>query len=74
MKKSEAIMGPLEPEEIKFLFNQLKRDLFSDRYITAVMNIHSEEYQNFQQLVFINQRIGKEYSFPGITFKEKESC
>jgi hypothetical protein len=73
MKKSEAIMGSQKPEKVKFQFKQLSRDIFSNRYVIAVMNSQSEVYQNFHQLVYINQHIGKEYSFPGIKIKEKKS-
>jgi hypothetical protein len=70
MKKSEAIIRSLGLEEIRFQVNQLRKDLFSDMYVTAVMNSQPERYQGFQQLVYINQHIGKEYSFPHISFGE----
>jgi hypothetical protein len=71
MKKSEAIIKSTEPEQISFRFQQLRRDLFPDSYVATVLNSQSEEYQDFQRLVYINQHIGKEYSFPDIIVKEK---
>lgn len=74
MKKSGAIIRSMDVEEIRFQFKQLRRDLFPDVYVTAVMNCQSEKYQVCQQLVYINQHSGIEYSFPHISFGERTCC
>jgi hypothetical protein len=74
MKKSEAIIWPLKIEEIKFQFKHLRRDLFSDLYVKAVMNCQPKKYQVCHQLIYINQHIGREYSFPHICLVERTSC
>jgi ribosomal protein L29 len=74
MKKSETIIRPLGLEEIRFQVKQLRRDLFSDMFVTAVMNCQPEKYQTCHQFVYINQHRGREYSFPPVSFGKRTCC
>jgi len=71
MKKSESIIRALKLEGVRFRFRQLRSDLFFDRYVTAIIRDQSEKQQVNQQVVYINQHTGREYSFPRISFRER---
>jgi hypothetical protein len=68
MKKSAVSIRTMKFEDVRFLFDQLRKDLFFDRYIITVYNDQNSRQSFSQQMVYINQHTGKEYSFPGITF------
>jgi len=74
MKKSETIIRTLNLEDVRFRFKQLSRDLFFDGYVQVVRNDQSDNYQGYPQMVYINQHIGSEYSFPHISFRDRKSC
>jgi hypothetical protein len=74
MKKNETIIRQSKLEEVRFRFKQLRRDLFPDRYVTAIINYKSDRHPDYQQVVYMNQHIGREYSFPHISFSERKSC
>jgi hypothetical protein len=74
MKKSETIIRTLKLEDVRFRFNQLRRDLFFDGFVQAGRNDQSDNYQGYPQMVYINQHIGSEYSFPHISFRNRKGC
>jgi hypothetical protein len=74
MKKSEVIIRTLNLEDVRFRFKQLSRDLFIDRFVQAVRIEQTDNYQGYPQMVYINQHIGSEYSFPHISFRDRKSC
>jgi hypothetical protein len=74
MKKIEAVIRTLKPENVRFRFKKLRRELFFDGYVQVVRNDQSYKYRGCTQMVYTNQHIGSEYSFPNISLRDKKSC
>jgi hypothetical protein len=71
MKKNESIIRAMKLEGVRFRFRQLSRNLFFDGYVRAEIIDQSEKRQLNHQVVYINQHTCREYSFPGISFRER---
>jgi hypothetical protein len=74
MKNSAAVIRTKKLEEVRFRFKQLRSDLFFDRFVTTVNNDQNSRQRNSLQVVYTNQHIGKEYSFPGISYRGNKGC